>query len=37
VNYSDYRHLLFEKKPTGVVLVTINRPEAMNATNARLH
>src|SRR5262244_2817101 len=37
MNYSDYRHLLFDKKPNGVVLVTINRPEVMNATNARLH
>jgi len=37
MNYSDYQHLLFEKKANGVVLVTINRPELMNATNARLH
>jgi len=37
VNYSDYRHLVFEKRPNGVLLVTINRPEVMNATNARLH
>ena len=37
MNYSEYRHLLFEKKPNGVVLVTINRPELLNATNARLH
>src|SRR5574341_1587926 len=37
MNYSDYRHLLFEKAPNGVVLITINRPEVMNATNARLH
>jgi enoyl-CoA hydratase len=37
LNYSDYRHLLFERRPNGVVLITINRPEAMNATNARLH
>lgn len=37
MNYSDYQHLLFEKKKNGVVLITINRPEAMNATNARLH
>src|SRR5499433_1587419 len=37
MNYSDYRHLVFEKKPNGVVLITINRPEHLNATNARLH
>src|SRR5262245_54523657 len=37
MNYSDYRHLLFDKKPNGVVQITINRPEVMNATNARLH
>jgi enoyl-CoA hydratase len=37
MNYADYRHLLFEKRSNGVVLITINRPELMNATNARLH
>jgi enoyl-CoA hydratase/carnithine racemase len=37
MNYADYRHLLFDKKPNGVVLITINRPEQLNATNARLH
>src|SRR5499433_4143668 len=37
MNYSDYRHLLFDKKPNCVVLITINRPDLMNATNARLH
>ena len=37
MNYSEYQHLLFETKPNGVVLITINRPELMNATNARLH
>ncbi|HEV8441651.1 MAG TPA: enoyl-CoA hydratase/isomerase family protein [Methylomirabilota bacterium] len=37
MDYSDYRHLLFDKKPNGVVFITINRPEVMNATNARLH
>jgi enoyl-CoA hydratase len=37
MNYADYRHLLFERKSNGVVLITINRPEHMNATNARLH
>jgi enoyl-CoA hydratase len=37
MNYADYRHLLFEKRSNGVVLITINRPELMNATNARGH
>src|SRR5262245_56553985 len=37
MNYSEYQHLVFEKKPNGVVLITINRPEHLNATNARLH
>src|SRR5215831_13143627 len=37
MNYSEYQHLLFEKKANGVVLITINRPDLMNATNARLH
>ncbi|MBI4083049.1 MAG: enoyl-CoA hydratase/isomerase family protein [Candidatus Lambdaproteobacteria bacterium] len=36
-DYSRYRHLLFERKPHGVLLITINRPEVYNATNARLH
>jgi enoyl-CoA hydratase len=35
--YGDYQHLLFERQPTGVLLITLNRPEVMNATNARLH
>ncbi len=37
MDYADYRHLLFEKRPHGVLLVTLNRPEVYNATNARLH
>src|SRR5262249_57859495 len=37
MNYSDYRHLTFEPRPNGVLLVTINRPEVLNAANARLH
>ena len=37
MNYSDYQHLLFDLKPNGVLLVTLNRPDVMNATNARLH
>jgi enoyl-CoA hydratase len=37
MDYSEYRHLLFDRRPNGVVRITINRPEVMNATNARLH
>src|SRR5256885_10280331 len=37
MDYSDYKHLTFEPKPNGVLLVTINRPEVLNAANARLH
>ena len=35
-DYSTYQHLLVEKKD-GVALLTMNRPEVLNATNARLH
>jgi enoyl-CoA hydratase len=37
MNYADFKHLTFEAKPNGVLLVTINRPEVLNAANARLH
>src|SRR3989442_10748635 len=37
MDYADYQHLTFDRRPSGVVLITINRPEVMNATNARLH
>jgi len=36
-DYSSYDMLLFERKPNGVLLITINRPEKFNATNAKLH
>jgi enoyl-CoA hydratase len=36
-DYSQYQHLLFERKDHGVLLITINRPEVYNATNSRLH
>ncbi|RVO73520.1 enoyl-CoA hydratase/isomerase family protein [Sinorhizobium medicae] len=35
--YEDFQHLAFERHPDGVLLATLNRPEVMNATNARLH
>jgi enoyl-CoA hydratase len=37
IQYEEYQHLLFERKPNGVLLITINRPEKYNATNERLH
>jgi len=37
MDYRDYQHLTFERREHGVVLVTINRPEVLNATNDRLH
>ena len=36
-DYGQYKHLLFERKEHGILLITINRPDVMNATNARLH
>lgn len=37
MNYSDFQYLNFKHEPNGVLLITINRPEVMNATNGRLH
>ena len=37
MNYLDFQFLKFDHRPNGVLIVTINRPEVMNATNARLH
>jgi enoyl-CoA hydratase len=37
MKYSEYQHLLFERKEDGILLITINRPEVLNATNNRLH
>jgi enoyl-CoA hydratase/carnithine racemase len=37
MDYADYQHLTFDLKPNGVLRITINRPEVLNATNARLH
>jgi enoyl-CoA hydratase len=37
MRYSDYEHLQFELRPNGVLLITLNRPQVLNATNDRLH
>jgi len=36
-DYSKYQHLKFERKEHGILLITINRPERLNATDNRLH
>src|SRR5918997_6268519 len=35
-DYSNYQHLLVEKQD-GIALLTMNRPEALNAANFKLH
>ncbi len=37
MRYEDFQFILFDRQPDGVLLATLNRPEVMNATNARLH
>jgi len=37
VDYDKYEYLTFERPSDGVLLITINRPERLNATNKRLH
>ena len=37
VDFSVYEHLRIERREHGVLQLTIDRPERMNTTNARLH
>jgi len=37
MKYADFQFLKFEHRANGVILITLNRPEMMNATNGRLH
>lgn len=37
MDYSAYQHLLFERPEAGVLLVTLNRPEVMNAADETMH
>ena len=37
MRYEDFEFLLCEPQDDGVMLVTLNRPDAMNATNDRMH
>ena len=37
MNFDDYKGLLFERRPNGVLLITINRPEKFNAADEQMH
>ncbi|WP_326536622.1 enoyl-CoA hydratase/isomerase family protein [Pseudorhodoferax sp.] len=37
MNYEDFQYIRFDRHADGVLQCTLNRPEVMNATNARLH
>ncbi len=37
MRYEDFQFVLFDRRNDGVMLVTLNRPEVMNATNNRMH
>ena len=37
MDYGDFQHLRFERRDNGVLVITIDRPEVMNAANLRLH
>ena len=36
-HYDDFAHLRFERPSPAVLLITIDRPEVLNAANERLH
>jgi enoyl-CoA hydratase len=36
-SYGDFRHLRFDRPSPGVLLITIDRPDVLNAANERLH
>jgi enoyl-CoA hydratase len=37
IQQGNYEHLTFERRDHGVLLITIDRPERLNAANSRLH
>jgi len=37
VKFSEYEHLLFERRDNGVLLVIMNRPDKYNAANEQMH
>jgi enoyl-CoA hydratase len=37
MKYEDFNHILFEKRDPGILWITLNRPEVLNAADARMH
>jgi enoyl-CoA hydratase len=37
VDYADFQHILFERREHGVLWMTLNRPDVLNAADRRLH
>lgn len=37
LQYDDYQHILFERREPNILWMTLNRPEVLNAADARLH
>lgn len=37
MNYNEYQHILFERREHNILWMTLNRPEVLNAADARLH
>jgi len=37
MDYSDYQNIVFERREPGILWMTLNRPDTLNAADARLH
>lgn len=37
MHYADFQHILFERRDPHILWLTLNRPEVLNAADARLH
>ncbi|MDA0243168.1 MAG: enoyl-CoA hydratase/isomerase family protein [Chloroflexi bacterium] len=37
MNYADFQHILFDHRANGVLWLTLNRPEVLNAADRQLH
>jgi enoyl-CoA hydratase len=37
MQYSDFQHILFERRDHGILWMTLNRPEVLNAADRQLH